>query len=46
VCVEVVTQQERGVCVGGAEQPRPSVVEEIALVDRLQTERVALLAEL
>jgi hypothetical protein len=46
VGVEVVTKQERGVGVGGGEQPRPSVVEEIALVDRLQAERVALLAEL
>ena len=45
MCVEVITEQERGICVGGGEQPRPSVVEEIALVDRLQAERVALLAE-
>ena len=44
--VEVVTEQERGVGVGGSEQARPSVVEEIALVDRLQAERVAILAEL
>jgi hypothetical protein len=45
VGVEVVTEQERGVGVGGSEQPRLPVVEEVALVDRLQPERVALLAE-
>jgi hypothetical protein len=45
VRVEVVPEQERGVGVGGSEQPRPPVVEEIALVDRLEPERVALLAE-
>ena len=43
--VEVVTEQKRGVGVGGSEQPRAAVVEEIPLVDRLQAERVALLAE-
>jgi hypothetical protein len=45
VGVEVVPEQQCGVGVGGREQPRPSVVEEIALVDGLETERVALLAE-
>ena len=45
VGVEVITEQERGVGVGGREQPWPSVVEEVALIDRLQAERVALLAE-
>jgi hypothetical protein len=45
VGVEVVPEQERGVGVGGREQPRPAVVEEVALVDRLEPERVALLAE-
>jgi hypothetical protein len=45
VRVEVVPEQERGVGIGGCEQPRLSVVEEIALVDGLQAERVALLAE-
>jgi hypothetical protein len=45
VGVEVITEQERGVGVGGGEQPRLSVVEEVPLVDRLQAERVALLAE-
>jgi hypothetical protein len=45
VGVEVVTEQKRGVGVGGGEQPRVPVVEEITLVDRLQAERVALLAE-
>jgi hypothetical protein len=45
VRVEVVAQQQGRVGVGGLEQPRPAVVEEVALVDRLQPERVALLAE-
>jgi hypothetical protein len=45
VGVEVVPQQERGVGIGGGEQPRLSVVEQIALVDRLEAERVALLTE-
>jgi hypothetical protein len=45
VGVEVVAEQEGGVAVGGREQPRPPVVEEVALVDRLQPERVALLPE-
>jgi hypothetical protein len=44
VGVEVVPEQERGVGVG-REQPRAAVVEEVTLVDRLQPERVALLAE-
>ena len=44
--VEVVTEQERSVGVGRSEQPRLTVVEEITLVDRLQAERVAILAEL
>ena len=43
--VEVVAQQEGGVGVRGLEQPRPPVVEQVALVDRLQPEGVALLAE-
>jgi hypothetical protein len=46
VGVEVVAEQEGGVGVGRGKQPRPSVVEQIALVDRLQAERVAILAEL
>jgi hypothetical protein len=45
VGVEVVPEQQRGVRIGGREQPRAAVVEEIALVDRLQPERVALLTE-
>jgi hypothetical protein len=45
VRVEVVAEQERRVGVRGREQPRPAVVEQVALVDRLQAERVALLAE-
>jgi hypothetical protein len=46
VRVEIVAEQEGGVGVGWVEEPRPAVVEEVALVDRLQPERVALLAEL
>jgi hypothetical protein len=45
VRVEVVAQQERGVRVGGFKEPRPAVVEDVALVDRLEPQRVALLAE-
>jgi hypothetical protein len=45
VGVEVVAEQQRGVGVGRGEQPRPAVVQEVALVDRLQAERVMLLAE-
>jgi hypothetical protein len=45
VRVEVVAEQERGVVVGRREQARAAVVEEVALVDRLQPERVPLLAE-
>src|SRR5829696_247919 len=45
VRVQVVTEQERGVGVGRREQPRLPIVEKVALVDRLQAERVALLAE-
>ena len=45
VRVEVVAQQEGGVGVRGLEQPWPPVVEQVALVDRLQPEGVALLAE-
>jgi hypothetical protein len=45
VRVEVVAEQERGVVVGRREQARAAVVEQVALVDRLQPERVPLLAE-
>ena len=45
VSVEVVPEQERRVRVGGREQPRLPVVEEVTLVDRLEPEGVALLAE-
>jgi hypothetical protein len=45
VRIEVVAQQERGVGVGRGEEPRPAVVEEVALVDRLEPKRVALFAE-
>jgi hypothetical protein len=46
VRVEVVAQQQRRVLVDGREQPRPAVVEEVALVDRLEAEGEAVLAEL
>jgi hypothetical protein len=45
VRVEVVAEQKRAVVVGRSEQARRSVVEEVALVDRLEAERVALLRE-
>ncbi len=45
VRVEVVAEQERGVVVGRREQARAAVVEQVALVDRLQPQRVPLLAE-
>ena len=45
VGVEVVAEQERRVVVARSEQARPAVVDEIALVDRLQPERVTGLAE-
>ena len=43
--VEVVAEQQRRVVVGRREQARPAVVDEVALVDRLEPERVARLAE-
>jgi hypothetical protein len=45
VGVEVVAEQQRRVVVGRREEPRPAVVDEVALVDRLETERVASLPE-
>jgi hypothetical protein len=45
VGVEVVAEQEGRVGVDRREQPRAAVVEQVPLVDRLQPERVALLAE-
>jgi hypothetical protein len=45
VRVEVVAQQERRVVVGRREQARAAVVEQVALVDRLQPERVPLLGQ-
>ncbi len=42
VGVQVVAEQERGVAVTRLEQPRPAVVEEVALVDRLEAELVLL----
>jgi hypothetical protein len=43
--VEVIAEQQRRVVVCGREQPWRSVVEEVALVDRLEAEAVALLGE-
>jgi hypothetical protein len=45
VRVEVVAEQQGRVCVTRVEQPRPAVVEQVALVDRLETKRVPLLGE-
>src|ERR671930_454158 len=45
VRIKVVAEQQRRVRVGRCEQARPPVVEEVALVDRLDPECVALLAE-
>jgi hypothetical protein len=45
VRVEVIPQQERRVGVRRREEPRPAVVEQVALVDRLEPEPVALLPE-
>jgi hypothetical protein len=45
VRVEVVAQQEGGIGVGRGEEPRPAIVEDVALVDRLEPQRVALFAE-
>jgi hypothetical protein len=45
VRVEVVPEQERGVGVGRGEQPWRAVVQEVALVDRLQAERVPVLGQ-
>src|SRR5205807_6931392 len=43
--VEVVPEQESRVAIGRGEQARPSVVEQIALVDRLEAEGEALFPE-
>jgi len=43
--VQVVTEEERRVGVSRREQPRRPVVEQVALVDRLEAEGVALLGE-
>jgi hypothetical protein len=45
VRVEIVAQKQSRVVVGRREQPRTPVVEEVALVDRLEPERVPVLAE-
>jgi hypothetical protein len=45
VGVEIVAEQERRVGVTRVEETGPPVVEQVALVDRLEPERVAPLAE-
>jgi hypothetical protein len=45
VRVQVVAEQQRRVRIGGLEEARPAVVEQVALVDRLEPERVPLLAQ-
>jgi hypothetical protein len=45
VRVEVVAEQQRRVVILGREETRPAVVEEVALVDRLEPEAVELLGE-
>jgi hypothetical protein len=45
VGVEVVPEQQAGVVVARREQARAAVVQEVALVDRLEPERVALVRE-
>jgi hypothetical protein len=45
VRVEVVAEQQRRVVILGREETRPAVVEEVALVDRLEPEGVELLGE-
>ena len=45
VRVEVVAEEERRVVVGRLEEARPAVVDEVALVDRLEAERVLRRAE-
>ena len=43
--VEVVAEQQRQLVVLGREQSRAAVVTEVALVDRLQSDRVPLVAK-
>jgi hypothetical protein len=45
VCVEIVAEQEGRILVRRREQARAAVVEEVALVDRLEAERVPLVGE-
>ena len=45
VCVEVVAEQQGRVAVVWREEARPPVVDEVALVDRLEAERVLLASE-
>jgi hypothetical protein len=45
VRVQVVAEQQRRVGIGRLEQPRPPVVEQVALVDRLEAEPVPFLGQ-
>jgi hypothetical protein len=45
VGVEVVPEENARVAVGATEQPRRSVMQEVALVDRFDAEREALVGE-
>jgi len=45
VCVQVVAEEQSGLVVGRCEQSRLPVVAEVTLVDRLEPEREALVAE-
>src|SRR5439155_21097852 len=45
VCIEIGAEQKRGVGVARRKEPRRAGVDEGALVDRLEAERVPLLAE-
>ena len=45
VGVEVVAEEDAGVTIGGREEPRPAVVQQVALVDRLDSERELLVGE-
>ena len=45
VRVEVVAEQQRGVAVCGSEESRRPVVQQVALVNRLEAERVPLLGQ-
>jgi hypothetical protein len=45
VCVEIVTEEDAGVAVCRGEEPRLSVMQEVALVNRLDAERKSFVGE-